>query len=88
MVEILGWICTLLVLLGYWFNAKQKYILAFTIWIIGDLGWIIYDYNISNWSHATLSTIIILINFYGRYRLKKKRMSRREVIKASQDLFS
>lgn len=88
MVEILGWICTLLVLSGYWLNAINKYALAMAVWIIGDIGWIIYDYYISNWSHATLSTIIIFINIYGTKRLRRKVMSQRKINKISEDLFS
>jgi len=38
---------------------------AFIAWIIGDILWIIYDYHITNWSHLSLSTIIIFINVYG-----------------------
>lgn len=72
MIETLGWFCTLLVLIGFWFNSNQKLYLALIIWIVGDIGWIIYDYFIQNWSHATLSTTIILINLYGIYKWKKK----------------
>jgi len=71
MIEILGWICTVLVLLGYYFNAIKRHYLALFIWCIGDIGWIIFDFHIQNWSHATLSTIIILINIYGIYNAKK-----------------
>ena len=70
MVYILGWICTILVILGYILNSHQNQIAAFTIWIIGDLGWIVYDYFIDNWSHAVLSTTIIIINLYGYYKKK------------------
>lgn len=71
MIEILGWICTGLVLLGFWFNANKNHIYALVFWIIGDLGWITYDYFINNWSHATLSTTIILINIFGIFKWKK-----------------
>lgn len=71
MISFLGWICTILVLIGFLLNANKKLIPALIIWIIGDVGWIIYDYFIDNWSHATLSSIIILINVYGIYKCKK-----------------
>ena len=67
-IQILGWLCTGLVLSGYLLNANKKFHLALIIWCIGDVGWIIYDYHIDNWSHAALSTIIILINIYGLIR--------------------
>lgn len=74
MIDILGWIgwiCTVLVLLGYFFNSNGKTNSAFIVWICGDFGWIWYDYCIDNWSHATLSTVIILINVYGLYRKRR-----------------
>jgi membrane-bound ClpP family serine protease len=71
-IEILGWLCTLLVLVGFIFNANKKLVVALIIWIIGDVGWIIYDFYINNFSHATLSTAIILINSYGLYKTKFK----------------
>lgn len=71
-IEFLGWICTLIVLLGFILNANKKLIPALVVWIIGDVGWIVYDYFIDNFSHASLSTAIILINAYGLYKIKMK----------------
>lgn len=70
MVQILGWLSTILVLVGFILNANKKLKFALIIWIIGDVGWIVYDYLINNWSHATLSTVIILINLFGLYKIK------------------
>lgn len=72
MIQVLGWICTGLVLSGYILNSREKFKPALIIWCIGDLSWIIYDYFISNWSHAVLSSTIILINIYGIYRKRRK----------------
>ena len=47
MNEILGWFCTASVLYGFFLNSRQNK-LAFYVWILGDIGWIIYDYNINN----------------------------------------
>lgn len=71
MIQILGWFSTIAVLVGYFLNSHGNQKWAFGIWIIGDLGWITYDYFIDNWSHATLSTIIIFINIYGIVKRKK-----------------
>ena len=71
MIELLGWISTILVLLGYILNAKQKFKLAMTVWIIGDIGWITYDFFIDNISHLVLSVVIISINLYGIANIKK-----------------
>lgn len=68
---LFSWGCTILVLLGFIVNANKQYKLALLLWIIGDVGWIIYDAFISNWSHAFLSTSIIFINLYGMYKHKK-----------------
>ena len=68
MVEFLGWLCTGLVILGYVLNSSQKLRWAILAWIVGDIGWIVYDININNPSHATLSVAIILINLYGIYK--------------------
>tara|TARA_Y100001937_G_C6976372_1_gene265685 strand:- start:355 stop:609 length:255 start_codon:yes stop_codon:yes gene_type:complete len=71
MIELLGWASTGLVLLGYILNAKQKFKSAMTVWIIGDIGWITYDFYIDNISHLVLSAIIISINLYGIFNIKK-----------------
>ena len=71
MIEILGWASTALVLMGYILNAIQKFKLAMTVWIIGDIGWINYDFFIDNISHLVLSVVIISINLYGIFNIKK-----------------
>lgn len=71
MLEIIGWTCTILVLLGYFLNASGNVIYAMITWIIGDIGWIYYDVQINNYSHAVLCTIIIGINIFGYLRNKK-----------------
>jgi hypothetical protein len=71
MIESLGWISTALVLLGYISNARGRTKLAMVTWIVGDIGWITYDFFINNFSHLVLSLVIIIINLYGIYRLWK-----------------
>jgi hypothetical protein len=70
-ILILGWISTILVLIGFFLNAKQQLLWALIIWIIGDVLWVVYDIAIDNYSHCTLSTIVIVINVYGIFRAKK-----------------
>jgi len=67
MIEVLGWFSTALVLGGYIFNARLNTTTAFILWILGDIGWIIYDCYIDNFSHLVLSTVIIGINVYGMF---------------------
>jgi hypothetical protein len=71
MIELLGWGSTALVLLGYIMNARGNSKLAMITWIIGDAGWITYDFFIDNISHLVLSLIIIAINVYGIIRIWK-----------------
>ena len=72
MIEVLGWISTVLILLGYILNAKMQYRAAMIIWIVGDIGWVTYDFFIANLSHLVLSLVIISINLYGIYQQKKQ----------------
>ena len=69
---VLGWISTVLVLIGYMSNAKGYYLLAMAAWIIGDTGWIAYDIYINNYSHMVLSLVIISINIFGIIRICKE----------------
>lgn len=71
MIEILGWVSTALVLIGYILNARNIRTGAMIAWIVGDIGWIVYDIFIANISHMVLSFIIISINLYGIFQQKK-----------------
>lgn len=71
MIELLGWFSTALVLVGYIMNARGNSNVAMLTWIVGDTGWIVYDFFIDNFSHLVLSLVIISINLYGIYRIKK-----------------
>ena len=71
MIEILGWVSTVLVLIGFVLNARAKFTWAMITWIIGDIGWITYDFFIDNFSHLVLSAIIISINLYGIFNIKR-----------------
>ncbi len=72
MIEALGWISTALVLFGYVLNARQYSKQAMVAWIVGDVGWITYDFYIDNFSHLVLSLIIIIINLYGIWNFLSK----------------
>jgi hypothetical protein len=70
-MELLGWICTIMIVIGFILNSIGKLKYAIYVWIIGDIGWILYDLSIRNYSHLALSIIIIIINVYGLYKLKE-----------------
>ena len=73
MIEVLGWTSTTLVLIGYVLNARGQSNSAMIAWIVGDVGWITYDFFIDNLSHLVLSAVRIAINLYGIYNIKKKK---------------
>lgn len=70
-MELFGWICTIMIVIGFILNSIGKLKYAIYVWIIGDIGWILYDLSIRNYSHFALSIIIIIINVYGLYKLKE-----------------
>lgn len=71
MIEMIGWSATLLVLLGYFLNSVGRHYMAMWAWIIGDIGWITYDIIREIHPHLALSSVIILINIFGIYRILK-----------------
>ena len=73
MIELLGWLSTGLVLVGYILNAKNKRLAAMIAWSVGDIGWVTYDLFIDNISHMVLSLVIISINVYGMYNIFQKK---------------
>tara|TARA_R110001583_G_scaffold11926_11_gene53260 strand:+ start:2094 stop:2327 length:234 start_codon:yes stop_codon:yes gene_type:complete len=74
MIEVLGWASTIIVLIGFVLNARGIFTWAMVAWIVGDIGWITYDFFIDNFSHLVLSLVIIAINIYGIIHLKKKQI--------------
>ena len=70
-MELFGWICTIMIVIGFILNSIGNLKYAIYVWIIGDIGWILYDISIRNYSHLVLSIIIIIINVYGLYKLKE-----------------
>jgi membrane-bound ClpP family serine protease len=70
-MELFGWICTIMIVIGFILNSIGNLKYAIYVWIIGDIGWILYDISIRNYSHLALSIIIIIINVYGLYKLKE-----------------
>lgn len=83
--EIIGWVSTLLVLAGYIANSSGYRITAMTTWIAGDIGWILYDLYIDNYSHMVLSLIIISINIFGIIRLWKRSLRKKRFNKESNN---
>ena len=68
--ELIGWIGTLLLLFGYYLNAKKQ-IVSWAIWIVGNSTMLVYAWLIESSSVAFLSAVLILLNIYGYYSWRK-----------------
>lgn len=75
-IEILGYVCTFLTLLGFFLNARQS-ILGFYSWIIGDIGWVVYSLNTDTIPHAIQCLFIVILNIYGIYIWKKNKKNKK-----------
>ena len=64
MIEIIGWLGFIFVLLGYYFNAKQK-IYCFYIWGLGNILFLIYGVLIGARPLIAMCLFVILMNIYG-----------------------
>jgi hypothetical protein len=73
MIDIIGWIATGLVLIGYWLNSNQLHYQAMIVWISGDIGYITYDILQKIYPHLMLSCFIIILNLYGIYKILKNK---------------
>ena len=71
-IELLGWIATLLLLIGYYLNAKQI-LLSWVVWLHGNALMLIYALMINSYSVAFLSIALMVLNVYGYMSWKKNR---------------
>jgi len=69
-IEILGWVATTILLIGYFLNARKQTI-SWLFWIVGNTIMGIYAYLISSMSVVALSVILVGLNIYGFYSWKK-----------------
>ena len=69
-IELLGWIATLILLVGYWANAHKK-LYSWIIWAAGNTFMLVYAYLIESSSIAFLSIVLIGLNIYGYITWKK-----------------
>jgi hypothetical protein len=73
--ETLGWICSILVLIGFVINSRGYLKTALWIWIVSDALWIVYDIYIDNPQHILMAVGILIINITGLIRIRKKELS-------------
>ena len=70
--ELIGWVATLLLLIGYYLNAKQI-LLSWVVWLHGNALMLIYALMINSHSVAFLSMVLMALNVYGYISWKKNR---------------
>ena len=70
-IELLGWIATGLLLIGYYLNAKKK-ISSWVFWMIGNSLMLGYAVLIESNSVAFLSVVLIALNIYGYFSWKNE----------------
>ena len=71
-IEWLGWLATILLLIGYYLNAK-KIIESWIIWIVGNTAMLIYASVIHSYSIVFLSFTLIMLNVYGYISWKQNK---------------
>ena len=73
MIELLGWIATALLLIGYYLNAKKN-LNSWLVWLVGNSVMLIYALFIDSYSVAFLSVVLVFLNIYG-FRSWRKNQS-------------
>ena len=70
MINLLGWIATSLILLGYYLNAKHD-TSSWIVWFVGNLCMLVYSLLISAWPQVGLAIALLCLNVYGYIEWKK-----------------
>ena len=63
-VELIGWLGTALIMLGYYLNAR-KYKTSFYVWGLGNIVYLSYSYLISSTPQVAVSIFVLGMNIYG-----------------------
>tara|TARA_B100000287_G_C20031681_1_gene542690 strand:- start:131 stop:370 length:240 start_codon:yes stop_codon:yes gene_type:complete len=64
LIDIVGWLGFILIIIGYFFNARKK-IYCFYIWGIGNLVYLFYGFIINAFPMMAMSAFILIMNVYG-----------------------
>lgn len=73
MIDILGYTCTTLLITGFVLNSRRNS-LCFPVWIISDIGWIIYSILTYTYPHAITCLVLVIVNAYGWYEWRTKKI--------------
>jgi len=71
-IEWVGWLATILLLIGYYLNAKKN-IQSWIVWVVGNTTMLIYAFVIHSYSIVFLSFTLILLNVYGYISWKQNK---------------
>ena len=71
MISIFGWLATILILLGYYLNAR-KLTISWIVWFVGNVSNLIYSGFIEAWPQFVLAIALMGLNVYGYIEWKKK----------------
>ena len=70
-IELLGWLATGILLIGYYLNAN-KVLGSWIVWLHGNALMLVYAITIESYSIAFLSVVLMGLNIYGYITWKKK----------------
>lgn len=82
MLEYLGWGFTALSLIGNLFIIKKS-VKGYWLWIVANIGWIIYDFQIHAYSQAFLFSAYLILSVYGVWEWSKKSQEKPKPEKAN-----
>lgn len=68
-VEVLGWVATITLLIGYVLNARQ-HISSWITWMGGNSLMAAYGWLIESYSLLFLSVVLVCLNVYGYFSWK------------------
>ncbi len=71
LINSAGWVGFLLILFGYYLNAKKS-IYCFLLWIIGNSIYFIYGFIIDALPVMAMSIFILIMNIYGYHSWSDK----------------
>lgn len=71
MWEYLGWTFTALSLIGNLFIIKKS-VYGYWVWIVANIGWILYDFQIKAYSQSFLFAAYLILSVWGVWEWSKK----------------
>ena len=70
MINLIGWLATTFILLGYYLNAKQS-VTSWIVWFVGNSLMLVYSLLISAGPQVGLAIALLCLNVYGYVEWKK-----------------